>query len=96
MEETDILILVAVALALLLALAGFVYWILMLVNSAKSEQWGWFGAMLGTGLFVACGGWFLAFIYRFVAFVPAEELEAKDKAVEEPAWGDDWAKKDSW
>ena len=60
-----------ITLALIaLYIGGTVFWILMLINSAKTEQWGWFVGILVFGL--------IALPYRFVAYrSPAEIAERK-------------------
>lgn len=49
----------------------FIFWILMLMNAAKTRQWTWFVFMILFG--------FLALIYRFAAYESPEVLVERQR-----------------
>lgn len=59
------------SLALIVLYLGFmVFWVMMLINAAKTQQWGWFVAILLFG--------FVALIYRFTNYQsPGQIAERK-------------------
>lgn len=55
----------------IVGLAAMVFWILMLINSAKREKWGWFVLQLVFGVIVSI-------IYRFVDYEePRRQLRSR-------------------
>jgi len=61
---------------ILLGVLILVFWLWMLIESAKAKEWGWFAGMLITWVF-GFGGVLMAILYYFLEY--RKQREAKDE-----------------